>query len=201
MNKIIFCVLFLTLSVSNRSYSSEKVKGDSSGKHEHLEKEGKDHDEGKNHDESGGEHADHGNEGGSEHEGHDDKDEHAGHGEEGGKSVGKGKAIEAVDKVKGFKLSKEAIKSLDLKLQTVNGDEFTIEKSTLVASKDLKGIYRFRGGFFKFLPIDLKKEVNGKYLVKVKGVEFGDQIVIDGVGLLRITDVFSTDSSNYGHSH
>ena len=32
-----------------------------------------------------------------------------------------------------------------------------------------------------------------KKVNKVKGVDFGDQIVIDGVGLLRVTDVYSTD--------
>ncbi|MCR9206349.1 MAG: hypothetical protein NXH75_17340, partial [Halobacteriovoraceae bacterium] len=119
----------------------------------------------------------------------------------GGKAIGKGKAIEAVDEVKGLKLSKEAIKTLKLKLKTVDGDEFSIEKTTLVASKGVKGLYRFRGGFFKFLPVKLKKEVKGKYLVKVKGVDFGDQIVTNGVGLLRVTDVYSTDKSEYGHSH
>jgi hypothetical protein len=51
------------------------------------------------------------------------------------------------------------------------------------------------------MPVELLKESKGKYLVKVKGVDFGDQIVIDGVGLLRVTDVYSTDTSEYGHSH
>ena len=51
------------------------------------------------------------------------------------------------------------------------------------------------------MQVKLLKEVNGKYLVKVKGVDFGDQIVTNGVGLLRVTDVYSTDKSEYGHSH
>lgn len=146
-----------------------------------------------------------GHEDGERHGKHDDhkdgeKDgEHDDHGE--GKSIGKGKAIESVDEVKGFKLSKEAIKTIDLKLQTVDGEEFSIDKKTLVTSKSVKGIYRFRGGYFKFLPIKLIKEINGKYLVNVKGVDFGDQIVTNGVGLLRVTDVYSTDESEYGHSH
>lgn len=141
------------------------------------------------------EHDEHGEESHEKHDGHDD------HGHGGGKAIGKGKAIEDVDEKKGFKLSKESIKTLKLKLQTVDRDEFEISKETLVTSKVLKGIYRFRAGYFKFLPLKLIKEVNGKYLVKVKGVDFGDQIVTNGVGLLRVTDVYSTDKSEYGHSH
>ena len=50
--------------------------------------------------------------------------------------------------------------------------------------------------------IDLRSSLlKGKYLVKVKGVGFGDQVVTDGVGLLQVTDVYSTDKSEYGHGH
>lgn len=128
--------------------------------------------------------------------GHDDHDDHGS-----GKAVGKGKAITEVDKVKGFKLSKEAIKALGLKLQTVDGSTFSITKKTLITSKNKKGVYRFRGGFFKLLETKILKEEKGGYKVEVKGVDFGDQIVVDGTGLLRVTDVYSTDKSSYGHSH
>lgn len=118
-----------------------------------------------------------------------------------GKSIGTGKAIEVVDEKKGFKLSKEAIKTLSIKLKTIASDEFLIDKNTLVVSKSKKGIYRFRGGFFKLLPVTSIKKVKDQYLVKVKGVGFGDQVVTDGVGLLQVTDVYSTDKSEYGHGH
>lgn len=169
------------------------------GHEEHGEKGHEEHGE-KGHDE-------HGEKGHEKHDdiGHEEHTEkgHGGHGdhEEGGKAVGKGKAIAAVDEMKGFKLSNEAIKTLKLKLKVVNGDEFEIAKSTLVASKDLRGVYRFRGGFFKLLKVKILKETKNGYKVKVAGVEFGDQIVTNGLGLLRISDVYSTDKSNYGHSH
>jgi hypothetical protein len=138
-----------------------------------------------------------------EHEKHaehdDDGDDHDDHGAS--KAIGKGKAIESVDEVKGFQLSKEAIKTLELKLKTVEGPRFIIDKSTLVTSINKKGIYRFRAGFFKFLPVKIIKEFNGKFTVDVKGVGLGDQIVINGTGLLRIADVYSTDKSSYGHAH
>lgn len=189
MNKIYILILTLVLSIgiANAAGDDDHSSHNHGNKAKHSEDDGHGHKKKESHD---------GHKEGDEHVGHDDYDDHGG-----GKAIGKGKAIEAVDEVKGFKLSKEAIKTLKLKLKTVDGDEFSIEKTTLVASKGVKGLYRFRGGFFKFLPVKLKKEVKGKYLVKVKGVDFGDQIVTNGVGLLRVTDVYSTDKSEYGHSH
>lgn len=143
----------------------------------------------------------------SSHQGHDHSkqeekhDDHKGHDHGASKAIGKGKAIEVVDEKNGFKLSKEAIKTLKLRLQNVDGDEFEISKTTLVSSKSIKGVYRFRAGFFKLLNAKILKETKSGYKVKVAGVEFGDQIVINGVGLLRVTDVYSTDKSEYGHSH
>lgn len=215
MNKSIL-LAFIYLLNSPMVVASEKESHDG---HDHKKKEHKEHKDDKKHDHENEKHdhenekhddLDHGKEGHSDeedgHKGHDDHkdegahDDHSGHGES-SKAVGKGKAIEVVDEKNGFKLSSEALKTLKLKLQNVDGDEFLIDKSTLVVSKELKGLYRFRAGFFKFHPVELKKEVNGKYLVKVPGVEFGDQIVINGTGLLRVADVYSTDTAEYGHSH
>jgi len=181
-------------------------------KHDHAKHEDKDehkyedkHDHAKHEDK-----VDHKDEDKHDHAKHEDKDEHKdankesheGHDEEGGgKAIGKGKAILKVDKLKGFKLSKEAIKTLDIKLKTVDGDTFNVAKTTLVTSKSEKGIYRFRAGYFKFLSAKILKKTSNGYKIKVKGVDFGDQVVVNGLGLLRVTDVYSTDNSNYGHSH
>lgn len=151
------------------------------------------------------EHGDHGG-----HDDHDDHDEEAGHddhghghghGHGGGKAIGAGKAIVEVDEEKGFKLSPEASKTLKIKLSKVVGSKFKISKSTLVTSKNIKGVYRLREGFFKLLPVKITKEVKGGYMVEVLGVKSTDQIVVSGVGLLRVTDVYSTDKSEYGHAH
>lgn len=178
-------------------HKKESKKHDDHKGHEDGDDHGK-HDDHKGH-KDGDDHEEHGDHKGHKEDGHDDHSSHEGHG--GGKAVGKGKAIEEVDEKKGFKLSKEAIKTLKLKLQNVEGDQFHIKKSTLVVSKDMKGVYRFRSGFFKLLPAKILKEEKGGYEVKVKGVDFGDQIVVNGVGLLRVSDIYSTDKAEYGHSH
>ena len=135
------------------------------------------------------------------HDEHDEHEDHEGHEHGGAKAIGDGKAIELVDENKGFKLSKEAVKTLEIKLESINSGEFEIEKEVLVTSKNLKGIYRYRDGYFKFLTVESIKEIKGKYLIYIKDFKRGDQIVTNGIGLLRVADVYSTDKSEYGHSH
>ena len=185
--KNIKIITMTILLISNLVFAEGDHDHSSHKRHDHSKQEEKhdDHDDHKGHD----------------HSKHDDHDDHKGHDHGASKAIGKGKAIEVVDEKKGFKLSKEAIKTLKLRLQNVDGDEFEISKTTLVSSKSIKGVYRFRAGFFKLLNAKILKETKSGYKVKVAGVEFGDQIVINGVGLLRVTDVYSTDESEYGHSH
>ena len=198
MKTITFLSFFLCISSFSVFSVEEKKEQKQSDhkkddKHEHTEGDVHDHDEHEKDD---------------KHKSHKDKDDkhnhgsHDDHGDEGGgKAIGKGKAIEEVDEVKGFRLSKEAIKTLKLKLTTVDGSSFKVEKNTLITSKDKKGVYRFRANFFKFLTARIIKEQSDGYMIEVEGVEFGDQIVVDGVGLLRVADVYSTDESEYGHAH
>ncbi len=222
-----FTLLCLSLSFAEEGHDDhghdhskkEKKHSDDDG-HAHKKHDG--HKDGEKHDDlEGGAHGTHDDhkghkdgekhddhKDGEKHDDHDDHDDHEakggheGHGDHGGgKAIGKGKAIVEVDEKKGFKLSKEALKSLKIRLQNVEGDQFHIAKTTLVASKDLKGVYRFRAGFFKLLTVKILKEEKGGYEVKVKGVDFGDQIVINGLGLLRVADIYSTDKAEYGHSH
>lgn len=188
-------LIFLVVLNFTTFAAGDMEKNDHSG-HNHESKSKAPVKEHKDHDD----HDDHAEK--EDHEDHDDHAEDEGHDDHGGgKAIGKGKAITEIDETKGFKLSKEAIKTLKLKLNTVDGDQFKISKDTLVLSKDNKGVYRFRGGFFKFLPAKIVKENKDEYLVKVDGVDFGDQIVVNGVGLLKVADIYSKDKSEYGHAH
>lgn len=189
------------LLITNLAFAEGDHDHSSHKEHDHSKTE-ENHDDQNDH--KGHDHSTHDNlddHKGHDHSKNDEHDDHKGHDHGASKAIGKGKAIEVVDEKKGFKLSKEAIKTLKLKLQNVDGDEFEISKSTLVSSKSIKGVYRFRTGFFKLLNARILIETKSGYKVKVAGVEFGDQIVINGVGLLRVTDVYSTDKSEYGHSH
>tara|TARA_Y100000768_G_scaffold368297_1_gene332129 strand:- start:52 stop:843 length:792 start_codon:yes stop_codon:yes gene_type:complete len=144
------------------------------------------------------------------HKGHD-HDEHAGHSEEGkeghehghgnSKSIGPGKAIEVVDETKGFVLSQEAIETLSLRSIQVNSNNIVIPKEALIVSLDKKGIYRQRDKYYKFLDVEIRSEGQDTYTIFSSDIKTKDLIVTEGVGLLRVADIYSTDTSEYGHSH
>lgn len=145
---------------------------------------------------------------GHDHSGHDDHsehDDHSGHdhGHGGGKAIGENKAITKVDEKKGFMLSNKAIQNLKLQLLNIHSDEVTLDESQIVKVKDSIGVYRFRGGFFKFVKCSKirRDKVNKKITLKLTDYNFGDQVVTNGISLLRVTDIYSTDKSEYGHAH
>lgn len=104
--------------------------------------------------------------------------------------MGEGKALVAVDKHKGFKLSPESLQTLGIQTVPINVTSPDIPKKSLVTIKNQKGIYILRSGFFRF--VELSSNMN---------LKSGDQVVVQGMGLIAITDVYTTDESEYGHSH
>tara|TARA_Y100000768_G_C23916613_1_gene652674 strand:- start:52 stop:819 length:768 start_codon:yes stop_codon:yes gene_type:complete len=207
---------------NDHDHQKESHKGHDHGDHnddDHKKEshKGHDHDDHKDHDhkkESHREH-DHGDHNDDDHKkeshkGHE-HDEQAGHSEEGkeghehehgnSKSIGPGKAIEIVDETKGFVLSQEAIKTLSLKSIQVNSKSMVIPKEALVVSLNKKGIYRQRGKYYKFLDVEIRSEGQDTYTVFSSDINSKDLIVTEGVGLLRVADIYSTDTSEYGHSH
>lgn len=133
--------------------------------------------------------------------GHHDNLEEEGHGHHGGgKAIGQGKAILEVDEHKGFKLSPEAIKTLGIQF-SASSSKLTIKSSTLVSAKGEKGVYIYRSNFFKLITIKITKQIDDGYIIELGEFKDGDQIVVGGVGLLRVSDIYSTDKSEYGHGH
>lgn len=121
--------------------------------------------------------------------------EEDGHNE--GDRFGVGKAIVAVNESKGFKLSKESISTLGIIFRKISGERFEIDKDTLITSKDFKGVYRYKEGFFKVFPIQIQKEEKGRYWVTSRYLNPGDLIVVKSAGLLRVADIYSTDKAEY----
>lgn len=117
--------------------------------------------------------------------------DHEGEGEEHHQErAGKEKALTEVNEEKGFKLSPEAVRAFGIETQAIDAKNPIIPKSSFVAIKNKKGIYLFREGFFRFV------ELSPKILFLP-----GDRVVTSGMGIIAITDVYSKDESEYGHSH
>jgi len=208
---VLLIISFYVFSEENHLHDQmTNIKAEEHGAHEEEgsheehgahEEEGS-HEEHGAHEEEGSheEHGAHEEEGSHEEHGtHEEEGSHEGHGSS--KAIGENKAIRAVDEIKGFMLSPEAFKSLEIKLTEYSGNSFYIDKETLVTSKEKKGVYRFRKNYFKFVGVEILREVNDKYFVKTNSILPTDQIVIKGTKLLRVTDVYSTDTAEYGHGH
>ncbi|EQC49270.1 hypothetical protein [Bacteriovorax sp. DB6_IX] len=136
--------------------------------------------------------------GGDHQEGHDHDHDHGGT-----KAIGQNKAIVEVDEKKGLKLSSSALKNLGIKLISIGGEVIVVDRDVMVKSKDHVGLYRFKDGFFKFFEGEVlhNDKKTKKIKLRVKGLKRGDQIVMKGVSLLRVADIYSTDKSEYGHAH
>ena len=147
---------------------------------------GHDHDEAK--------HDDHAHDG----HGHGDEDGHA-HG--GSKAVGEGKAIKELDEEKGISFSKEAMLNLKIKLRPLSKSSISIPKVALVYSRNQKAVYVLRAGYFKMEEVSVLKVTKNSYSVKLKHFEVGDKIVMSDVNLIRVSDIYAKDKSEYGHSH
>ncbi|MCB0327097.1 MAG: efflux RND transporter periplasmic adaptor subunit [Bdellovibrionales bacterium] len=131
-----------------------------------------------------------------DHKGMDNHDEH----EEGNRKVGEGKAVIEIHDDKGFRLSNEAYQALKIRYENISGSRFPIPKSALVRVKDEIGVYRFQESFFKLVPVKIHREEKDRYIVNAP-LQAGDQVVTQGVELLRVADIYSQDTSEYGHGH
>lgn len=140
-------------------------------------------------------HEDHHEEHNGEHKGehgehHDDHDDHHGHGH-GNERSGKDKAITEIDEHLGLKLSAQATARLKIKTVPFSGNLIGIKESSYVVIGKERALYRKRDGFYKLID-----EHDFSTAFKPS-----DEIVIEGIELLRISDIFSTDKSEYGHAH
>ncbi len=191
-NYLVLISIFFSFLCQSIYCSEDNHKG-SHDNEKHIEKDATDESHGSDHTED----EEDSHEDAHKHEDeNEDDDEHSN-----AKAIGEGKAIIEVNKERGFKLSMKATKALDLKLANITAPMFVIPKKALVVSRDIKGIYRLRDEYFKFIPIKNVEPISYGYRVTVKEVKKGDQVVIDGVSLLRVTDTYSTDKSEYGHAH
>lgn len=180
ISAFIIVTLALSLTYSLKFFNPAKASDESSGKKEAQEnghKEGEEKGE----------------------EGHGEEKGEGGHGdhEESGRT-GPDKAIQEAGP-HGFKLSPEAVKTIGVKLIGVSGPTVTLPRIYLASSKDKIGVYRFRNGFFKFIPVTIRSSNTSDYVVASPELAPGDQVVTEGVGIVAISDVFSTDTAEYGH--
>ena len=135
----------------------------------------------------------------AENDGHDHKE---GEEEEAGGSVGPDKGITEFSERNGFKLSPEALKNFDLKFIKLNGDgPWNLPKSALVHSGEETNLFRKRNDFFKRIDFETIKNSGTQLTIDSDDLREGDEVIIIGLGFLRIAELAATGGVAHGHSH
>lgn len=135
------------------------------------------------------------------------KEEHPGHGEEsdeeeGGGNVGPEKGIIEASPAKGFKLSPEALKNFEIKTLKLTGDgPWPVLTSAIVHSGEETNLMRLRSGFFKSIDFQVIRKTPSGPVVDSDDMREGDEIVISGLGFLKISELAAFGGVAHGHSH
>lgn len=145
----------------------------------------------------------------SEKEGHDHhsekKDSHEEgdeHGHEENSQVGPGKGIVSASETEGIQISSQAEKNFEIKRVAVPDTlQLEIVKSAIVTAGDEVNLYRYREGHYKRIDFLMVRKSENKVVIKSKDLKAGDEIVVQGMGLLRIAEIAAFGGAPEGHSH
>lgn len=220
---IILIIGFFTSFLNAQTPEAQCAPNSPDCKTKHSEEDEHDHDhpeekDGHSHsaEEKPDEHAhdDHAGKEEDKHEGHDDhKEEHAhakgddhdkeeGHGhEEGSSQVGSEKGVLEASEANGFKLSPEAIKNFELKYVLVEKASIKLPTEAILHAKEEKNIYRLRDGFIKRVDFKVISKSRAEYIIESKELKSGDQILIKGLGFVRMAEIAAFGGAPEGHSH
>lgn len=153
------------------------------GEEKHDEEEAHQHDD---HKEEAGAHAHGGH-------GHDESEENP--------QVGPNKGILQASEKDGIKLSPEAEKNFEISRVKLSSSSMEIPKRAIVTAVAEVNVFRYRNGFYK--RIDFKEVSRNGDRVSISSSELksGDEIVVQGLGFLRIAEIAAFGGAPEGHSH
>lgn len=149
------------------------------------------------------EHAEHGkNDKHEEHEGHGEEEGHEHGEEEAPPSVGPEKGILEASESAGIKLSPEALKNFEIKTRKLSGSgPWSLPLSARFQSGEETNLFRLRSGFFKRIDFAQTKRDAQQFIATSKELRDGDEVVVAGIGFLRIAEVTAFGGAPEGHSH
>lgn len=131
-------------------------------------------------------------------------DEHGEHGNESEENpqVGEGKGITAASAEDGIKLSSDAIKNFEIQTVKIsNLNNISLPKKAIVTAGDEVNLFRVRDGFYKRIDFDIVRKDGVQIMIKSKELKLNDEIVVYGMGFLRIAEIAAFGGAPEGHSH
>ncbi len=116
-------------------------------------------------------------------------------------NVGEGKGVVEANENDGFKISPEATRNFDLKYIPVESSTVQVPKSAIFYGLQEKNIYRFRDGFYKRIDFKTLTKTGGTLSIQSPDLKLKDQIVTQGLGFLRVTEIGAFGGLESSHSH
>lgn len=172
-------VLFLMLASTSNLYAEEPHAHESGSEHSDSEEGKKGHEEADNH---------------ADHEGEGEQ--------EANPQVGPEKGILEANKEKGIRLSPEAEKNFEISRTALpKSGNFEIPKTAIVTAATEVNLFRFREGFYKRVDFKIISKTSNRVVVVSEELTAGDEIVISGLGFLRIAEIAAFGGAPEGHSH
>ena len=108
----------------------------------------------------------------------------------------------SASEAEGFQISPEAEKNFDVKkVQVPASAQFEIPKTAIVTAGTEVNLYRYRDSHYKRVDFIFVSKSDKKAVIKSKDLKAGDQIVVEGTGLLRIAEIAAFGGAPEGHSH
>lgn len=132
-------------------------------------------------------HGDHG-EHKEKHNDHGEEEEHDNH-------------EEHEEKLDGFKLNSKSFKTFDIKLVNYNAQKTILPKQAIYKGLNEVNIYRLRGGLYKRIDFKSLSQSKTEYHITSADLSTGDQIVVNGIGFLRMAEIAASGGLSDSHSH
>lgn len=131
---------------------------------------------------------------GEEHKDHaHDEDQHEHHDDHGKKEV---------HNEEDFQISPQAEKNFEIKrIKVVDLKAQSVPKAAIVTTGTEVNLYRYRKARYKRIDFETLRKSGSTLIIKSKDLAIGDEIVIQGMGLLRIAEIAAFGGAPEGHSH
>lgn len=183
MRKMIVTILLFSSVVYAKGVTTANKETKSAKQEvEHAHVKGEEHD-----DEESGDHGD-----------HKDSGDH----EEENSKIGPDKGILESHEESGFKLSPEALKNFEIKTQKLSSQgPWELPLSARLLSQEEINLFRVREGFFKRIDFSLLSKTQSVMKITSSELKEGDEVVVNGIGFLRIAEITAFGGAPEGHSH
>lgn len=105
-------------------------------------------------------------------------------------------------KEEGFSLTPEAIKNFELRTTKLVGTSpWLIAQSAVLYAGEEVNVYRVRKNLYTRIDFKIISQQNGNLKIHSADLQESDEVVINGVGFVRIVEIVSSGGMPHGHSH